>query len=116
MLKKCLPWLREAWEKAAGPADKIVPARGPFGLRVPRPKTFREDLKAAGIEAVDAEGRHADFHSFRDFFCTLLAKKLPVQHVRMLMLHKYISKKLIVSMQLGLSDLGEEVWAIPPLL
>ena len=38
----------------------------------PRIKRFRRDLKKAGIEYIDAQGRIADFHALRKTFDTNL--------------------------------------------
>jgi integrase len=43
-----------------------------FPVGIPSIEVFRKDLKAAGIEYVDAEGRYADFHALRKTFGTLL--------------------------------------------
>jgi len=43
--------------------------------RLPKIQTFRRDLKKAGIEYIDAQGRVADFHALRKTFGTNLHRK-----------------------------------------
>ena len=45
---------------------------GPVFKSVPRPKTFKADLKEAGIEARRADGMTVDFHSLRTTYITWL--------------------------------------------
>jgi integrase len=76
-------------------------------------RTFLRDLGRAGIVSPDATGRIVSFHSLRYFFCTLLARKLPIQWVRLLMRHKNINTTCRIYMDLGLDDLAEEVLQLP---
>ncbi|MGF1634192.1 MAG: tyrosine-type recombinase/integrase [Phycisphaerae bacterium] len=55
----------EAGNEAAAPV---------FGRLVPSMVQFREDLKAAGVDEVDATGRRLVFHSFRHTLATELAR------------------------------------------
>ena len=51
-------------------------------------RTIRNDLKAAGIERVDALGRKVDFHSLRNTFATMLARHgVPQRIAQELMRH-----------------------------
>lgn len=83
---------------------------------IPHVWTLRADMKRAGIERVAPDGRVLDFHSFRYFFCTLLAKHLPIQQVRRLMRHQDIRLTMNLYDDLGLAELTENVQAIPRLL
>ncbi len=56
-----------------------------------------------------------DFHSFRYFFCTTLAKVLPLMKVKLLMRHQDIRTTANLDADLGLTDVGEEVWSLPRL-
>jgi integrase len=80
---------------------------------MPRTRTHHKDLRRAKIPRQDGEGRWIDFHSFRYFFCTLLARKLPIQVVRMLMRHRNIRETCDLYMDLGLDDAAEAALAIP---
>jgi site-specific recombinase XerC len=79
-------------------------------------RCLRRDLERAKIAKKDEQGRSADFHSLRYFFCTLLAKSLPIQKVRVLMMHRDARTTLNLYTDLGLIDVGEDVWALPRLL
>jgi integrase len=50
----------------------VPPGQRVFAGLMPRMDKFRVDLKAAGIEPTDAEGRHMDFHALRMTFQMLL--------------------------------------------
>ena len=57
---------------AARPAD-AAPTDAVIGARLfPNSVTFAADLRAAGIEKVDAEGRVVDFHALRTTFISWL--------------------------------------------
>ncbi|MGZ8900127.1 MAG: tyrosine-type recombinase/integrase, partial [Limisphaerales bacterium] len=58
--------LRELRSKSS---DRMV-----FSGKIPTMKTFRADLKKAGIEFVDSQGRRADFHAFRHTLATMFAR------------------------------------------
>ncbi len=53
--------------------DNAQPFEWVFRNRVPNMRTFRRDLKAAGIAPVDAYGRKFDFHALRTTLGTLLS-------------------------------------------
>lgn len=108
MLPECAEMLHHRWSSLS------------VGERLfkswPRHQTFDKDLKRAGIKKLDGEGRCLDFHSFRYFFCTLMARALPIQKVRVLMMHRDARTTLNLYTDLGLIDVGEEVWTLPRLL
>ncbi len=58
-------------------ADKV------FAQVMPTMKRFRSDLKAAGVEFIDADGTRADFHALRHTFCTNLQRSGVAQRVLM---------------------------------
>jgi integrase len=82
---------------------------------VPAIVTLVEDLKAAKVERVDVQGRRADFHSFRYTFCRLMGERLPIQKVKALMGHSTIKLTADLYGELGMEDVAEDVWALPPL-
>jgi integrase len=86
-----------------------------LGCAVPMVETLYDDLARAKIPRIDAHGRHADFHSFRYTFCRLMGEVLPIQLVKVLMRHRTISLTADLYGQLGIDDLGEAVWKLPPL-
>jgi integrase len=108
MLPECAERLREVWTS--------TPPGRPFFSPFVRLRTLDRDLVTARIDKVDGEGRSVDFHSFRYFFATLLARALPLQKVRVCMMHKDARTTLGLYVDLGLLDLGEDVWTLPPLL
>ena len=57
--------------RAIRPLD-VPPGQRVFAKLMPRMNVFRADLKAAGIEPTDTEGKHADFHALRMTFQMLL--------------------------------------------
>ena len=57
---------------------------------IPGHRTLAKDLTRAGIARKDEAGRFLDFHSLRYFFCTMLARSLPIQIVSKLMRHRDI--------------------------
>lgn len=63
----------------------------PVFKRVPRIERFRRDLRKAGIDYVDAQGRVADFHALRKTFDTNLQRNgVPPRVVMELMRHSDI--------------------------
>src|SRR5262249_52885865 len=74
--------------------------------KVPNWRTMTRDLKKAGVARVDAEGKHADFHSLRYFFATEMSKRVPMQVVSKLMRHKSIKQTMDLYAELGLRDLA----------
>ena len=59
--------LRQLHEKAGKPAS------GPVFLHLPLMRTFRKDLKRAGIDFIDGKGKRVDFHSLRHTLATNMA-------------------------------------------
>ena len=108
ILPDLLPELQKLWRAKKQPTERL------FG-NVPRNRTFHADLIRAGIVRIDDEGRRVVFHSLRYFFCTLLAKHLPIQVVRLLMRHKNIKQTCDLYMDLGLTDVAEAVIQLPPM-
>ena len=77
---------------------------------------LHNDLKRAGIARQDERGRWADFHSFRYTFCTFVGKTLPIQQVKILMRHSTIQLTADLYTDLGLEEIGENVWTLPRLI
>lgn len=113
MLPDCADLVRPLWE-AAKPGERIFPTgKGRPGIATHL--TLNADLAAAGIPKVDARGRHADFHSFRYTFCSLMGRVLPIQKVKVLMRHSTIKLTADLYTDLGIDDLAEGVWTLPRL-
>jgi integrase len=113
MLPDCADLLRPLWE-AAKPGERIFPSgKGRAGIATH--VTLNADLAAAGIPKVDARGRHADFHSFRYTFCSMMGRVLPIQKVKVLMRHSTISLTADLYTDLGIDDVAEGVWMLPRL-
>jgi site-specific recombinase XerC len=83
---------------------------------MPGHRTLSNDLTRAGIKEIDEAGRHVDFHSLRCFFCTLLAKRLPIQTVSKLMRHRDIRSTCNLYLDLGLADIAEATISLPRIL
>jgi integrase len=81
----------------------------------PNKKTMRLDFDRAGIARRDHRGRTANGHSLRYFFCTLIGRELPIQHVRTLMRHRDIRTTVGLYLDLGIEDVAEKLRALPPL-
>lgn len=109
ILAELLPELRAHWESLPEPTSRVFP-------KIPRTRTHHKHLSHAKVQRLDGEGRCLDFHSFRLFFCTLLAKKLPIQTVRFLMRHRDIRETCNVYLDLGLTDVQEEMLKLPAIL
>jgi integrase len=75
--------------------------------------TFRQHLAKAKIPGLGADGRRVNFHSLRYTFCTLLARRLPIQEVQRLMRHGDIRRTVNLYLDLGLDDLARSVAALP---
>jgi hypothetical protein len=89
---------------------------GPHGRSaVPRTHTLHEDLAAAGIARQDDQGKWADFHSVRYFFCRQMGEKLLIQKVKTLMRHSTIKLTADLYGELGMEDVAEDVWTLPPM-
>ncbi len=82
---------------------------------MPRIKTLDRDLNRAGLEKRNAEGRSLDFHALRYFFCTQMARSMPIQKVRMLMRHQTMRQTCDLYLDLGIDDIGGDVWTLSPL-
>jgi integrase len=98
MTPDCAEALREWWS--------ALPAGSPL-LTVPDKKAFLDQQQRAGIARVDERGRHADFHSLRYTFCTLLSRKYPIEVVAKLMRHGTINLTMGIYLDLGLDRQGE---------
>jgi integrase len=82
---------------------------------MPNERQLIRHRKAAEIANPDAQGRHADFHSLRYFFCTVLAKVMPIHRVQLFMRHSDVRMTSGLYMDLGLSDLWAAAQSIPSL-
>jgi integrase len=102
--------------KALFPFWSSSPASDRIVQTIPDHHTFNRDLERAGIKKLDEHGRRVDFHSLRYTFCTMLARKLPIQVVRLLMRHKDIRTTCNLYLDLGLQDALEAVHQLPNLL
>ncbi len=109
MLPDVVGIIRPLWEAAPNPTDRIFAS-------IPRTKTLNRDQQESGVVHTDAEGRTVDFHSFRYFFCTLCAKHMPIQMVRLLMRHRDIRQTCNLYMDLGLTDIQEAMTQLPKAL
>lgn len=109
MIPDVVPIIRPLWEQLPSPTSRLF-------ARIPRTRTLHKDFQRAKVERLDAEGRCLDFHSLRYFFCTLCARHLPIQVVRLLMRHKDIRQTVNLYMDLGLTDVSEAVMQLPQLL
>jgi integrase len=108
MTVECAQLLKELWDTLPEPTSRLVP-------HVPKAKTLNRDLAKAGIAKQDHAGRVLDFHSLRYFFCTRLASVLPIQKVMVLMRHRSITLTANLYLDLGLTDVMEDNWSVPPL-
>jgi integrase len=109
MLPEAAEAIRPLWEVLAAPTDRVFP-------RIPRTQTLHKDIARAKALRIDPEGRCLDFHSLRYFFCTLLARQMPIQLVRLLMRHQDIRQTCNLYMDLGLTDMGESILNLPKIL
>ena len=86
----------------------------PVFQRVPRIERFRRDLKKAGIEYMDAQGRVADFHSLRKTFGTNLHRKGVVPRVAMeLMRHSDMRLTAKIYTDVNLLPTAEAIKSLP---
>lgn len=108
VMPELVPLLRRLCEGKA-PKEKLLPT-------VPTDQTVSAHIAKAKIAKVDAEGRWVNFHSLRYFFCTALAKTLPIQIVRKLMRHATIQRTCDLYMDLGLADTMEAIAELPAVL
>lgn len=109
ILKELLPVLLPLWQALPEPTSRLFAS-------VPGPRTLRTDQRKAKVAHTNSEGKTADFHSFRYFFCVQMSKTLSIQKVKVLMRHKTIKLTADLYGELGLADVGEEVWELPPIL
>src|SRR5438067_11555725 len=82
---------------------------------IPRVATLHEDLTRANVPRNGPDGRVADFHSFRYTFCRLMGERLPIQKVKVLMGHGTLKLTADLYGELGMEDVAEDVWTLPPL-
>jgi integrase len=127
MLPECAAVLRPLWEALPHSGSLVFGAgrgeekgrrgrpRNDTGPGVPKVTSLYEDLGRAGVERVDARGRHADFHSFRYTFCKTVGTALPIQKVKLLMRHLTLGMTADLYADLEMEDVAEEVWELPPL-
>jgi integrase len=109
MLPEAAQAILPLWQAKDSPTVRLFP-------RIPRTNTLHDDIARAKLARIDAEGRCLDFHALRYFFCTLLARQLPIQVVRLLMRHRDIRQTCNLYMDLGLQDAQEAVNQLPQLL
>ncbi len=77
---------------------------------------IRKDLKNAGIDVADAQGRVVDFHAWRTYFGSTLAKSnVPLALAQKLMRHSTPVLTSNTYTQAGVSDLAEQVDKMPGL-
>jgi integrase len=106
ILANLLPTIRQIWDSLPLPTSRLFP-------QLPSQRQFDRDLARAGIDRVDDQGRHADFHALRYFFCTQLARVMPIHKVQRMMRHADVRMTSAVYMDLGLTDLWAEAAALP---
>lgn len=90
------------------PEDKVF-------CRVNATNELDDQMKRAGITKIDQQGRRASWHSFRLTFCLRIAKVLPIQTVKVLMRHASINMTVDVYLDLGITEIGEDIWNLPRL-
>jgi integrase len=127
MLPECAAVPRPLWEALPSPDSLVFGAargeakgrrgrpRPDAGPGVPKIGSLYDDLQRAGIERVDARGRHADFHSLRYTFCKAVGTALPIQKVKLLMRHLTLGMTADLYADLEMEDVAQEVWDLPPL-
>ena len=108
MLPDVRPTVLALWKNLPKPTSRLFTS-------VARMNTFHSDLERANIPRQDDQGRWADFHSFRYTFC-LLGTVMPIQKVKVLMRHSTIKLTADLYTDLGIEDLGAEVWNLPKLV
>jgi integrase len=105
VLPDLLPTVRRLCEGLA-PRDRLFP-------RKPGQDRLNEDLRRAGIVKVTPDGRRVNFHSLRYTFCTLLARVLPIQEVKVFMRHLTLKRTADLYLDLGIQDLRQAVAKLP---
>src|SRR5262249_5871075 len=108
ILQQLLPTIRRIWDSLPNPDSRLFPV-------LPSYRQLYRDLAQAGIPRTDSQARHADFHALRYFFCTQLARVMPIHKVQRMMRHADIRMTSAVYMDLGLTDLWAEAAALPSL-
>lgn len=108
LLPDVVPVLKELCAGLA-PTDRVF-------RPMPTNETVSQDIAQAGILSPGPDGRWVNFHSLRYFFCTLVARTLPIHVVRILMRHKDISTTCRIYLDLGLEDINEEIRKLPSFL
>ena len=114
MLPECAAALRPIWESLPSPTSRLFLDRRRRSA-VPKPRTLYRDLATADVRRQDDQARWVDFHSFRNFFCRQLAEKLPIQKVKTLLRHSTITLTADLYGKLGMDDVAEDVWTLPPM-
>ncbi len=105
-----LPELRELLAKLPARETRV------FADLLPTMDTFRADLKAAGIEFVDTQGRRADFHALRHTLATNLMLAGTSPRIAMeIMRHSDIKLTTKTYTDAGLLPLAETVINLPSL-
>jgi integrase len=98
------------------PAE-TCPTKRVFAGRIPRMKRFRLDLKAAGIEPVNAAGGRVDFHALRMTFQMFLTLNGASPRVAMeLMRHGQMSLTMKTYTDAGLLPTAATIRALPSLV
>ena len=88
-----------------------------FAHLMPNMDTFRADLKAAGIEFINAKGLRADFHSFRHTLATNLARAGTAPRVAMeIMRHSDMRLTAKTYTDAGLLPMADAVLSLPSLV
>jgi integrase len=113
--RECIPMLPECAQEIFPLWDSLPNASSPLFETLPRLRTLNHDLLKVGISKTTERGT-VDWHSFRYFFCTQMAQRLPIQKVKILMRHRDIRMTCNLYMNLGLEDVGEDVWQAPQIL
>jgi integrase len=88
------------------------PTSRPFPQRIGN-CMFDDHLKKAKLPKIGPDGRRLNFHPLRYFFCTMLAKRMPIQNVQRLMRHSDIRRTVNLYLDLGLDDLAQTVAKLP---
>ena len=111
--QEIIPMLPEAAEKIIEALETAHSETSRLFPEMPTHRTLKLDLQKAGIARKDGSGRLVDFHALRYFFCTLLAKSLPIQTVARLLRHRDIRTTCNLYLDLGLSDIAESTVILP---
>lgn len=106
-------------EQLRGPLLKRIKRLRPHDTifnPIPRMKTYRRDLKRAGISYIDAQGRQLDFHALRGTFATrLLRQGIPPSIARRLTRHKSVKTLEKHYDKLGFDDADAAMKQLPGL-